>query len=293
MTSYPDLSPYEYDHHDTVPSYNVGWLEVGMPFPTGPTRVDFHHKLAEHCQGQFFVNLYKGAHSCQFCELSGNSEATTGNGEIRVIGRDIIYAAPALIAHYVIEHDYKPPDEFVEAVTVGPGPDSAEHRILRSMIRGEFRKPTLPPEVKERLQNHRDDTEKILTEAELTQLVEAGKAGQPLSLAELSQVLRMFGPQLDPATVSQLVMSVPIKHRRAARIVERAFDESEFGGILLSLDEWVQIFQDGHNRRFPFTQTEEEISSHKEQMIDLLKAGEWIRMAPLPYLLKVYAEYNS
>jgi hypothetical protein len=53
-----------------------------------------------------------------------------GDGEIRVIGKSAIYAAPTLIYHYVVEHQYKPPDEFIEAVLKGPSPESEEHKTL-------------------------------------------------------------------------------------------------------------------------------------------------------------------
>ena len=46
---------------------------------------------------------------------------TTGNGEIRVV--DVMgttYVAPVLILHYVAEHGYLPPKEFVDAVCVIP-----------------------------------------------------------------------------------------------------------------------------------------------------------------------------
>jgi hypothetical protein len=42
---------------------------------------------------------------------------TFGNGEIYVPGRsNIVYVAPALVAHYVEKHDYLPPAEFIDAL---------------------------------------------------------------------------------------------------------------------------------------------------------------------------------
>jgi len=79
-------------------------------------------------------------HACEFCNLSheqwvkdryGDKAhwASIGDGEIRVLGKSAIYAAPALIYHYVVEHQYKPPDEFIEAILVGE-PDSMEQKEL-------------------------------------------------------------------------------------------------------------------------------------------------------------------
>jgi hypothetical protein len=44
-------------------------------------------------------------------------EQMLGNGEIRVRGADgTLYAAPSLIAHYVADHSYLPPDGFIDAI---------------------------------------------------------------------------------------------------------------------------------------------------------------------------------
>lgn len=41
----------------------------------------------------------------------------SGNGEIRVhTPSGAVYCAPALVSHYVAEHQYQPPDEFIGAV---------------------------------------------------------------------------------------------------------------------------------------------------------------------------------
>jgi hypothetical protein len=87
--------------------------------------------------------LARGFHVCEFCNLSyeqwhkeqkdgyGDKAhwASIGDGEIRVSGRLAIFAAPALIYHYVIEHQYKPSDEFIEAILAGE-PDSKEQQEL-------------------------------------------------------------------------------------------------------------------------------------------------------------------
>ena len=48
---------------------------------------------------------------------AGWAEPRSSNGEIRVAGNQIIFAAPVLIVHYIEEHGYLPPAEFLEAVT--------------------------------------------------------------------------------------------------------------------------------------------------------------------------------
>jgi hypothetical protein len=51
-----------------------------------------------------------------------------GSAEIRVFADSgAIYAAPDLIYHYMAVHRYKPPDQFITALTAGPHPFSKEH----------------------------------------------------------------------------------------------------------------------------------------------------------------------
>jgi hypothetical protein len=58
-------------------------------------------------------------------------ERRIGTAEIRVFGpMGAIYAAPTLIYHYVAEHHYKPPAEFVHAAITSPRPPSDEYRAL-------------------------------------------------------------------------------------------------------------------------------------------------------------------
>jgi hypothetical protein len=48
-----------------------------------------------------------------------------GSAEIRVFSNEgRIYAAPNLLFHYVCEHHYRPPKEFVQALRTGPRPPS-------------------------------------------------------------------------------------------------------------------------------------------------------------------------
>jgi hypothetical protein len=156
MTYYPDLSPYQYRETSTPaqrdrepPVYgvantvNVGWLDGAEPFSTGETSGEFRERLLEFClQGHDF-NLTRGPHSCNLPECPvepdrfgrrhpppvrrGKQTAYQGSSEIRVVGEAAIYAAPTMIYHYVVDHNYQPPDEFVEAVLNGPKPGTDEY----------------------------------------------------------------------------------------------------------------------------------------------------------------------
>jgi hypothetical protein len=113
MAFFPDLSPHTYTPTCGLEIINIGWLDEGNPFPTGPTPTEFDAALLELCERPTHVD--RGVHLCWFCrDLLRNKE---GNGQIRVLGKNgVRYAAPTLVHHYVTLHHYLPPTEFIEAV---------------------------------------------------------------------------------------------------------------------------------------------------------------------------------
>ena len=112
MTYYEDLTPYEYmgDPPGTQ-SLNVGWLSYYRPFAKGETSQEFKDKLLEYCKDTYVVNVARGFHTCEFCDVSDEHWAeqsesrygddthwlNIGDGEIRVIGTSAVYAAPTLV----------------------------------------------------------------------------------------------------------------------------------------------------------------------------------------------------
>jgi hypothetical protein len=107
---YPDLSLYDYGITEYPNALNIGWLEKGQEFPTG----DFPEKeqVLKILKSKQRENLYRGWHSCEFCE----SDRESGNGEYIFHYKEKTYAAPSLIIHYIEVHNYFPPREFIEAV---------------------------------------------------------------------------------------------------------------------------------------------------------------------------------
>ena len=99
MSYFADLTDHTYTENKGV---NVGWLDVEHVYPTGETSREFIYKLSE----LEVFNRHRGYHKCQFCP---NSQ---GNGIVQV-GK---YIAPAMLFHYVLEHDYLPPQEFINAL---------------------------------------------------------------------------------------------------------------------------------------------------------------------------------
>jgi hypothetical protein len=129
MAFFADLTPYAYDRPEPDPNVlNVGWLSAGQPFAKGVPDQRFVEALRKLVARP--TMLHRGVHVCEFClqptlrqsaaglkKFLDAPPDTAGNGQIRVRGGQVTYAAPTLILHYVLEHHYAPPEEFIAAVT--------------------------------------------------------------------------------------------------------------------------------------------------------------------------------
>jgi hypothetical protein len=120
---FPDLTPYRYLTEE--PSVlNVGWLDAKHSVETGPTSDQFRGRLA-------YLTLHgtaaqtRGIHSCELCEEPRNEPCylvvaddrrLLGSAEVRIAK----FAAPSLLLHYVVDHAYRPPAAFIEAVLAQP-----------------------------------------------------------------------------------------------------------------------------------------------------------------------------
>ena len=139
MSYYPDLSPYTY-HRDGIATntVNVGWLDCQYDYPRGSVGDDFLYKLWGFTRLRLI--RMRGFHKCNLCLSNTTSPLTVTNGdetlflgasEIRVFGGNgVIYAAPNMLYHYIKEHSYEPPKEFINAVLYGPAPTSDEYLSL-------------------------------------------------------------------------------------------------------------------------------------------------------------------
>src|SRR6476620_8998872 len=94
VSFFEDLTPYSYFHpEEELPdTVNIGWLEAGHPFPTGPTSKKFRTKLERLCQRR--LKRTRGRYECEFCT---GQDRTTSSSEMRVIGNDRVYAAPSMV----------------------------------------------------------------------------------------------------------------------------------------------------------------------------------------------------
>jgi len=141
MTYFPDGVPYTYGK-DSVPAewfrenlldpfggklVCAGWLDAKYPVRTGEPPPRFVEKLAWLCVNDLHAGM-RGFHSCNLCPpgsswvnvLRDGRKHLLGTAEIRVRTPHFTYAAPNLVLHYVVDHHYLPPDDFVEGVLAAP-----------------------------------------------------------------------------------------------------------------------------------------------------------------------------
>lgn len=133
MAYFPDLSPYEYlagDPECHAELVNVGWLDQAYAYEKGPVAGEMSERVKQICLFEA-TRQTRGFHRCQFCSLPVLSstpkqifgtaivagQRRLGSAEIRVKGAGrTVYAVPDLIYHYITEHSYRPPAEFLDAV---------------------------------------------------------------------------------------------------------------------------------------------------------------------------------
>ncbi|HXF13217.1 MAG TPA: hypothetical protein VN517_08680 [Terriglobales bacterium] len=124
MAYIPDLEPYTY-HPDQRKQPDpkllaIGWLDPSVPYRKGTVEQEVVKALVELKRRP--VNLTRGFHMCPYCKYDAPVNPFVypnrrGNGEIRVSGESgIVYASPVLICHYIEEHEYLPPMQFLAAV---------------------------------------------------------------------------------------------------------------------------------------------------------------------------------
>ena len=103
----------------------MGWLDGKHQFQVEPPSEEFLESLLLLCIYPEEITVTRGYHVCDFCEKPTfgipinypGRNVKIGSAEIRVRGQnEIVYAAPNMIYHYVQDHHYKPPAEFIDAV---------------------------------------------------------------------------------------------------------------------------------------------------------------------------------
>ncbi|MCG8611060.1 MAG: hypothetical protein MI864_11040 [Pseudomonadales bacterium] len=109
--------------------YKVGWIDSGVLFPTGNCSDLFVSNLLKLCTS-FKMEREIGLPLCDLCCAEGkknealislinesNEKVFFGCAVILVLGRrGKVYIAPDLIYHFVTQHSYLPPQEFIDSV---------------------------------------------------------------------------------------------------------------------------------------------------------------------------------
>ena len=116
---YDDLTPYVYDSSRGLKNpVNIGWLDKGQDYPHGDVPKGFLKKLS----GADICGRHKGSHNCPFCGDDDSSNVRY------VVGKGITYVFPDMLDHYISEHHYKPPQEFIDVVMDLPDKEKEKER---------------------------------------------------------------------------------------------------------------------------------------------------------------------
>ena len=105
--------------------FAVGWLEES-DFPTGTLPDEFVEALIAAYPSKIVPDGTRGWHTCTLCgvelhevEWKGKKIDVPGHGHFLVRYGNAVYMAPALILHYMLDHHYRPPQIFIDAVIHG------------------------------------------------------------------------------------------------------------------------------------------------------------------------------
>lgn len=138
MTWYPDLGTATMvDWGDHIRA--IGWLHESHSFPVGDSRPEFVRELREITSKASYAMdalgwaAFAGFHTCEFC---GEFESIRNVG---IPAGAILYVAPEMVSHYVEQHSYLPPEEFVEAVLASPDPDTSAYLTAVEPFREKYR----------------------------------------------------------------------------------------------------------------------------------------------------------
>jgi len=109
---------------------NIGWLDQEHDFPKKKTDSKILEIIKKMILTERSLNMTRGFHFCEFCEIIHPEDGChmpvelECNGENLFLGSGIIivqckthsYAFPNLMHHYISEHNYKPPDVFIQDI---------------------------------------------------------------------------------------------------------------------------------------------------------------------------------
>jgi hypothetical protein len=125
LMQFDDLTNYSYmiDPYSLKGVKNVGWLNLASSIPLGGVSVEMLSKLKEIVTGNGIFNPIvepiRESPLCQTCgdlDLRNAKGQRLANSELWIPAGETIYASPIAILHYIEVHNYRPPNEYIEAI---------------------------------------------------------------------------------------------------------------------------------------------------------------------------------
>jgi len=106
----------------------VGWLHRNQKLVSGSVSAEFFERFKQLMSQRFIppaLPICVGVDACPFCQF----DAAMGNGILFVPDDRRMFVVPELAVHYVAAHHYRPPNEFIEAVSRCPPPRTRDYRV--------------------------------------------------------------------------------------------------------------------------------------------------------------------
>ncbi len=104
----------------------VGWLSSNHPYTGGEVPAEFVDllrefvRLASESAEALYFPVFCGLHTCELCD------GVKDNRNFGVPSGEVLFVAPTMVVHYIEQHGYAPPPEFIAAVLTSPLPDTTE-----------------------------------------------------------------------------------------------------------------------------------------------------------------------
>ena len=108
----------------TKPLKAVGWLSSEYDFQKGKVPQSFFEKLQDLLKKPWQPFASAGFHTCDLCQYN----PPTFKDNLFIPHQGFIFIAPEAITHYIAQHWYKPPDEFIEAIMKCPAMNSMDYK---------------------------------------------------------------------------------------------------------------------------------------------------------------------
>ena len=126
LSQYDEVQP---EHHISI--LNIGWIDREISYPTGKFSSELTEKIkrliinSETSSFQPIVWRSRGQDRCPICDLRDlvlkdemNVEML-GSSELLIpsnLKNNLYFISPSLIYHFILQHNYLPPYQFIDSV---------------------------------------------------------------------------------------------------------------------------------------------------------------------------------